>query len=149
MLGSIRGIARMYYQSAILQVGELTTISTMYEDTIQSAGKEKAALSAQLEESKKQLMTANEDLGKMRAEIDHEVRSALKGIQICDGTEMLIQVWPKYTGMWIYMVTKQCRLQRCWRWTENNKNQITRRIIKDAAGEGAIRARSGRPTTTT
>lgn len=62
-----------------LQVGEVSTISTMYEDTIQAAGREKATLSTQLQESRKQLMAANEDLGKMRAEIDHEVRSALKG----------------------------------------------------------------------
>ncbi|XP_077968251.1 serologically defined colon cancer antigen 8 homolog [Styela clava] len=61
------------------KVGEMTAILSTYENTIETMSRERVTLTTQLDEARRQLLSANEDLGKMRSEIEHEVRSAVKG----------------------------------------------------------------------
>ena len=51
----------------------------MHESSIEASSREKTMLSTQLQDAKRQLMVANEDLGRMRSEVEHEVHSAIKG----------------------------------------------------------------------
>ena len=61
------------------KVGELMASCSRLETGLEKCSKEKTAALLQLEESRSQLLQCEKDMATMKAEIDHEIKSTLKG----------------------------------------------------------------------
>ena len=61
------------------KIGELMASCSHYENDLEKCAKEKSNILIQLDESRSQLFQAEKQLTSMKAEVEHEVKSALKG----------------------------------------------------------------------
>ena len=61
------------------KVGELMSSCSHYETSLEKCSKEKSLILLQLEECRAQLLQNDKELASLRAEVEHEVKSALKG----------------------------------------------------------------------
>ena len=61
------------------KIGELLASSSHYENSLEKCAKEKSMILLQLEECRSQLLQNDKDMVSMKMEVEHEVKSALKG----------------------------------------------------------------------